>query len=96
MRAPRNREEGMEAFGKLSDQVLEGIMTQLRSLIREGEVIKVNNNSRLIDVKVFGTEEVIKSVKYSRGITNVSVGDTCLLINADPKAKSRARVVGIY
>jgi hypothetical protein len=59
-------------------------------------VVSVRASVRRLTATSIIKDMVYKDVKYSRGVTGVTVGDICLVAIPDPRNKKNAFVVGVY
>lgn len=96
MKTPNNPDEALRALEKIEARIIERVLTQSSQVVRQGEIIKVNNNGRSADVQVIGTAEIFKGIRYPRGTGTVNVGDPCLIASPDPKSKNSTKIIGIY
>ena len=90
------KQDALKQFEILTEEVLPDIIRKTAATIRVGSIINVNSDSRQVDVRLTPTNDVLIGLKYSKGITDVVVGDICLITSSDPALKAQNFVVGIF
>lgn len=91
----RNTNDAQEVFRKLVAQNLPNVIQTRNDSIRVGSIKSVDTSLLRVAVVLPG-QKVLNNIQYSKGITDISVGDTCLIISPDPSNQAQSFVVGVF
>lgn len=81
---------------KIIAKILPKLIAQKTNNIRLGIITSVRSQSRTASVVIIGTNEKLNGIKYSKGITNVAINNTCMIISTDPNNKGRNYIIGVF
>jgi hypothetical protein len=73
-------------------KVLPVIFKEKLNNFRIGTIVEIKSPS-LVDVKLSGTGDIIKSVNIQMGADNLAIGNQCMVVSTDPLLKGQVKAI---
>jgi len=92
----KNVEQVRKVFENASSAVLPDVIREKNQSIRVATITRVNSTTKTAQIRFSATGETVNNIKYPKNFTDVLVGETCLVISADPRSKGQLFISAIY
>jgi len=88
-----NEQDLVKIIRRIVGRVLVDANKDQGNIIQEAVIQRISTDSKVVDVKVSATGEIIKNLRYQKGVDALVTGLPCLILTPDPNKPLKSKVI---
>lgn len=89
------KQDAQDQMRRIIQELLPDIIREQVNTVRTGKILSIGLSTRSADIQLIGTGKILNNVKLSKGLTDVVVGDTCVVVSDDPILSGNNYILGV-